>query len=505
MNKIDKIIAPVFPGWAASRMRSRWAIRAYEAAKPSRLRKTRSDNSNGDGVVAKAGGSLRAQARYLDENHDLARGVLNVLVNNIIGTGIRIEALAKDNKGELVGDFNTRLYQLFEDWMLRPEVTWELHWNQLQRLAVRCWMRDGEVLAQLLEGNIPTLEHGTKVPFSLEIIECDLLPIDLDDAKKGIIQGVQKNKWGKPNAYYLYKEHPGDPNASLTLLSETKRVVADNMLHLKLSDRIRQTRGVSIFASVLTRMDDIKDYEESERVAARVAAAMCAFIRKSNDAPITNAKTDSTGNRLMSMKPGMIFDNLMPGEDIAMMEANRPNTMLEQFRNSQLRAVAAGTCTSFSSISKDYNGTYSAQRQELVEQSVHYAVMREHFVERFVRPVWQRFVRVALLTDLIEVPPNLDEITLFDADFRGPSLPWIDPLKEINAEEKAVQAGFKARSQVIRERGNNPNIVNEQIKREREQEATDGMIFTSNAGSTIPTEPEQEKEDDQEKPDKKDK
>ncbi len=129
--------------------------------------------------------------------------------------------------------------------------------------------------------------------------------------------------------------------------------------------------------------------------------------------------------------------------------------------------------------------------------------MREHFVERFVRPVWQRFVRVALLTDLIEVPPNLDEMTLFDADFRGPSLPWIDPLKEINAEEKAVQAGFKARSQVIRERGNNPNIVNEQIKREREQEASDGMIFTSNAGSTIPIEPQQEKEDDQEKPDKK--
>ena len=30
---------------------------------------------------------------------DLARGVLNTLVNNIVGTGIRIEALAKDKKG----------------------------------------------------------------------------------------------------------------------------------------------------------------------------------------------------------------------------------------------------------------------------------------------------------------------------------------------------------------------------------------------------------------------
>ena len=49
--------------------------------------------------------------------------------------------------------------------------------------------------------------------------------------------------------------------------------------------------------------------------------------------------------------------------------------------------------------------------------------------------------------------------TITDADFRGPTIPWIDPLKEIHAEEKAVQAGFKSRSQVIRERGNNPSIV----------------------------------------------
>jgi lambda family phage portal protein len=185
----------------------------------------------------------------------------------------------------------------------------------------------------------------------------------------------------------------------------------------------------------------------------------------------------------MSMRPGMIFDNLLPGEEIDMIESNRPNTMLEQFRNSQLRAVAAGTSTSFSSIAKDYNGTYSAQRQELVEQSVHYSVLREHFVERFIRPIWQRFIRVALLTDLIEMPANLDVGTLTDADFRGPTMPWIDPLKEIHAEEKAVQAGFKCRSQVIRERGSNPAMVNEQIKRERAEEEYSDLVFTTNAGS----------------------
>ena len=483
MNNIDKIIAHISPSWAASRIRARLSLRAYEAAKPSRLHKKHTDRGSGDASVSLAGESMRIQARHLDENHDLARGVLNVLVNNIVGTGIRIESLVKDKKGESLTSFNNKLHQLFEDWMLKPEVTWELHWHQLQRLAARSWLRDGEVLAQLLEGTNSTLDHGSRIPFSIELIECDLLPMDFNDERKNIVQGVQKNKWGRPTGYYLYKQHPGDPNSTLSLKQDTKYISAENILHLKLTDRIRQARGVSMFASVLTRLDDIKEYEDSERIAARIASAMCAFIRKSPDGPVTSAITDSSGNRLMRMKPGMIFDNLLPGEEIDMIESNRPNTMLEQFRNSQLRAVAAGTYTSFSSIAKDYNGTYSAQRQELVEQSVHYAVLREHFIERFVRPIWQRFIRVVLLTDLIEVPRNIDMDTLLDADFRGPTMPWIDPLKEIHAEEKSVQAGFKSRSQVIRERGNNPAMVNEQIKRERMEEESADLVFTTNVGA----------------------
>lgn len=200
----------------------------------------------------------------------------------------------------------------------------------------------------------------------------------------------------------------------------------------------------------------------------------------------------------MKMQPGMIFDNLLPGEEIGMIDSNRPNAMLEQFRNSQLRAVAAGTATSFSSISKDYNGTYSAQRQELVEQSVHYAVMREYFIERCVRPIWERFVEMAVLSGQLDVPEaEINPLSLKKAGFQGPNMPWIDPQKEVTAEEKSVQAGFKSRSQVIRERGGNPQDVFEQIKQERVQESEAGISFSSSTGSPKP-EPKQEEPDNDE-------
>ena len=50
----------------------------------------------------------------------------------------------------------------------------------------------------------------------------------------------------------------------------------NSMGFLTLVKRINQARGVSIFHNVIRRLDDIQEIEESERVAARVAAAIAA-------------------------------------------------------------------------------------------------------------------------------------------------------------------------------------------------------------------------------------
>lgn len=487
-NAFDTAIEAIFPQTALRRETARKILaaqRAYEAAQPSRLRKTKTDPGSGDAIVERAGESLRLQARHLDENHDLAGGVLDCLVNNVVGRGVTVEPQVKLASGDLAKPINDRLMELWEEWVRFPEVTWECHWNHMLRMVARHWFRDGEVLLKHIEGTSHSIDHGTLVPYSLEMIEADFLPFDYNDQKKRIIHGVEKNAWRRPRAYYLYKEHPGDSH-TLVSRQDVKRFAAEKMLHLKIAKRISQTRGISIFASVMTRMEDIKDYELSERLAAKVAASICAFIRKSLDGPATGVQVDDAGQRLMKMQPGMIFDNLLPGEEVGMIDSNRPNTMLEQFRNSQLRAVAAGTSTSFSSISKDYNGTYSAQRQELVEQSVHYAVLREYFIERCVRPIWERFVTMAVLSGQLNISENeINRNTLKKAGFQGPIMPWIDPQKEAVAEEKMVQSGFKSRAQVIRERGGNPQDVFEQIKQEREQEKEAGVSFTtSNGGSS---------------------
>ena len=500
MNIIDRTIEVISPEAALRRDTARKVLkaqRAYEAAQPSRLRKLKTDSGSGDAILERAGESLRLQARHLDENHDLASGVLDCLVNNVVGRGIAVEPQVKRKGGDLAKPINDQLMELWEEWTRFPEVTWEHHFNQALRLIARHWFRDGEVLIKHVEGTRRDLDHGTLVPYSLELIEADFLPFDLNDQKKKITHGVEKNGWRRPRAYYLYKTHPGDSHSFITR-ADTKRFMAEKILHLKISKRISQTRGVSVFAGVMTRLEDIKDYEVSERLAAKVAASICAYIRKSLDGPASGVQLDDAGNRLMKMQPGMIFDNLLPGEEVGMIDSNRPNSMLEQFRNSQLRAVAAGTNTGFSSISKDYRGTYSSQRQELVEQSVHYAVLREYFIERCVRPIWERFVEMAILSGQLELPKQgINPRSLKKAEFQGPVMPWIDPQKEAVAEEKLIQAGLKARAQSIRERGGNPQDTFEQIKQEREQDEQAGLSFsTSNGGAPAPTEQPNDKENE---------
>ncbi|EMK8764586.1 phage portal protein, partial [Escherichia coli] len=226
--------------------------------------------------------------------------------------------------------------------------------------------------------------------------EADFVPVNLNtNAGQQIRQGIILNNWGRPVGYRVYKYHPANLRG---FSAELKTVKADSMLHLAMRKRLHQVRGVSLLHGVIRRIADLKDYEESERVAARIAAALGFYIKRGDAAsfPTDNDWTPSEQkNRYFDISPGMIFDELAPGEDLGMVESNRPNVHLYEFRNGQLRAVAAGTRGSYSSIARDYNGSYSSQRQELVEGYEGYGVLQQWFVGQYSRPVYRAWLEQA--------------------------------------------------------------------------------------------------------------
>jgi lambda family phage portal protein len=225
-------------------------------------------------------------------------------------------------------------------------------------------------------------------------------------------------------------------------------------------DRINQVRGISLFASVIERLLDVKDYEDSERIAAKVAASLCAVITRGTVEDWVQPK-DGEKYQDMRMRPGMIY-NLQPGESVETINSTRPNPKVEDFRTGQLRAAAGGIEISYSSFAKDYNGTYSAQRQELVEQYGAYGVLSAEFINQDVRDDYETFVSVAIAGGALKLPKDIDPASVLDALYIPPAMPWLDLLKEAEAFQAMEESAFISGPEIIRRRGGDWRDVLEQ-------------------------------------------
>ena len=469
MNIFDKIVTAVSPQRGLRRLQSRRAIKAYyEAATPSRYHKKRTDRGSADSVNAAAGDSLRIQARHLEENFDIAKNALDILVDNVVGMGIMPEPQIRRVDGTPHKEFNKQLRDLHRDWVKNAYVTDDYDYYAGQRLEARSLFRDGEILKQHLEGVVPGLKHGTKVPYSIELIEADYLPLSLTNPEKNIIQGVEKNAWGQARAFHVYKHHPGGDRFA----GETKRVSSDRMTHVKMIHRIGQTRGTTVFAPVLNRFDDIKDICESERVAARVAAAFTFYIKKGMP-ELYVPPTESGESREMEMSPGMGLDNLQPGEDYGTLDSNRPNNEIVPFIGFNQRCAAGGVGISYSSLAKQYDGSWSSKRQEANEQYIHYGTLWSYFVSRSVSEDWKRFARMAQL--MIDIPSDVDRTTLLDADYSRPPLLTIDANKELSGVEKKLKLQLTSKSEELRKQGKNPDDMRTSIMQEIDEDDAAGM------------------------------
>ncbi|HGM6931510.1 TPA: phage portal protein [Stenotrophomonas maltophilia] len=449
--------------------------RAHEVTRPSRNRKLARDWGSGNAIAGMDARQLRDQARHLERDLDLADNALNVLVQNTVGAGIDVLSAPRLPGQPINRELALQLDDLWDAWWDAPEATRTHDYGMCQQLLARSWFRDGDAFYQDLIGTVPYFEHGTAVPYSFEMLEADLVPLDFNDPARNILQGVERNAWGRPIAFHVYKSHPGDPMGTRL---ETKRVSAEFMHCIALMKRLHQVRGLSVFASAMSRFEDVKDYEESERIAAKVAASMTFQIKKGGgeqygaDLGGQAILQDGVPIRELRLAPGAIFDDLLPGESIESLGTDRPNPNAATWRKEQLRAAAGGIGVSYSSLSLDYNGTYSAQRQELVEKWGSYLMLAERFIALCVRPQRMRFVEACVLSGRVRLPRGWTLRDLAASTYVRPVMPWIDPLKEAYARGEAEDRGWVSPQQNTLQYGNNPAEVLRQRQDWQEQTQT---------------------------------
>lgn len=425
---------------------------------------------------------LRARSRELAMNNDYARKYLGMCVTNIVGpAGITFQNKVKDPGGVLDKNVNNSVETAFDEWAKKgsASVCGKLSWIDIQRLVIQSVARDGEVLVRKVRG------AGNKYRFALQVIEADLLDenynLDLGNGNQ-IRMGVESDKWGRPVAYHVFKNHPGDYMHGTTYdIGRYERIPAEDMVHLFDTVRPGQSRGVPWMHSAMTRLNMLGGYEEAELVAARVGASKMGFFTKNGEGNYDTSAGAGSDEMLVEAEPGT-FETLPEGMDFKPWDPTHPAGNFPFFLKAMLRGVASGLGVAYNSLASDLESVnYSSIRAGSIEERDNWRIRQGWFIEQFCQPVFEGWLDAALINGLLGGAKPLP-YSKFDK-FNAPSWKvrgweWVDPLKDMKANIEAVNSGMATRTQILAEQGLDIEQVFEELAAEKKLATENGLDFT---------------------------
>lgn len=473
-------------------------VRNYAAAKVNRLTADwTSSIGSADSMIHAGLRVIRARSRELAMNNDYARRFLKRTTSNVIGcNGIRLQPLARDTNGELDKIANDIIQEQWTKWGKKGTCTTcgRMSWIDAQKMFLESIARDGEIIVRLVKG-FPN-EFG----FALQFIEADHLDEQLNTSLNDgfyIRMGVEFDKWNRPVAYHISTQHPGD-NFGNIREQKRERIKAEDIIHDFILERPSQSRGVPWMHTAMTRLNMLGAYEEAELIAARVGASKMGFFVSPDGAGYTG-QDEEDGAPIMEADPGT-FEQLPSGMDFKTFDPDHPVTAFGDFEKAILRGVASGLDISYNTLANDLEGVnFSSIRQGSLEDRDTWRILQKWVIEHFCNVVYESWLLMAMTTKAVNLP-----VTKFDK-FNNPSWKargwqWIDPQKENNANNIAINQGTKSRTMIAAEQGVDVEEVFEQLALEKELAEKHGISISNQPQPT-----NEEVTDDDEKQDDNDK
>ena len=411
---------------------------------------------------------LRDRARELARNDSYIARYLNLMVSNVIGKhGVRISSKARNDDQSLDIGANILIEIAWKEWNKVGNCTanGRLSFLDCQKIFIESLARDGEVLIRKIK--------NTKSPFGFQIqfLEADHLDEKKNDihSKNGnkIKMGVEVDKYDKPVAYHLYKDHPYDR----TYLNNNQhiRVPAEEIIHAYLPNRAEQTRGVSLIATSMSNVKMLNGYLEAEIVAARVGASKMGFFTSPDgDGYVGDSEMEDTFNPVASANAGT-FEQLPAGMDFKAFDPNHPTSAFESFTTSVLRSIASGLNISYHSLSNDLTSVnYSSIRQGALEDRSMFQIYQQFVIEHFIDPIFKSWLEMAISTGYINLPMGKFDKFANSVNYIPRSFQWIDPLKEMQSSILGLQNGTMTYSDISAAYGRDTEELFEQHQKEIE-------------------------------------
>jgi len=407
-------------------------------------------------------------------NNPWAANGVQVLTTALVGAGITPASVHPTPAvRKLLG--NT-----FAAWSDRADADGVTDFGGLQSAATAAMIGDGEAFFHVI-----VTPDGLRLRlFPAEMVDASHT-VELGNGRR-IVAGIEFDAAGNRVAYHVSPVRPTD---TYTNYAPPVRVRASDIIHLFRPLGAGQVRGISWLAPVLLRLSELDQLEDALLVGAKVAAMHAGFLVDQNGAATgENPYSDGqqSGSILESgLEPGTL-KFLPPGWDV---KFSTPQQAAESigFAQLQLRAVAAGLGVPEHLLTGDLRGAnYSSLRAGLVAFRQRLEQIQYHIlIPQLLRPVWERVLTLEVLRGSLDAPDF--EWRMADylaAEWYPPAQPWVDPLKDIQAEALAVQNGFRSRRQVVAAQGYGVEDLDAEIAADNRRAAELGLTFSNPAPDT---------------------
>lgn len=461
-NWLERVIGWVAPGLAMRREYERQALtRAYEAASPRDKWRPRRPGASGNADFLADGATLRVKARALAQNVPYINAALNALVAHTVGTGITPTPMGA-NKDVLA--------TLWKRWMKVADADGRVDFNGLLAQAYRAMEVDGEVLVRMRPRR-PT--DGLPVPLQVQLLEIDWVDTGRQQgAQEGnsIVNGFEYDSLGRWVATWLFPVHPGDLNLNMVNarggFGVSRRVPAENMLHLKRGHALRpgQGRGITRLASAIPLVRDLQTLQDAElarknletRLAVLATGDVAKMGTEDQGQRVTSEQARATG-QLGDLPPGGIVQ-LPQGMDLTVVAPHAAPGFIEAVKHHLHVILAAigvpyewGTGdmseVNFSSARVRIN---DVRRQVEVEQWL-------NLVPNFCQPIWDAFVEAAYLAGKVRAPEAA-------VDWSTPKWDYVNVQQEVAADIDEISVGLSSISEKLRRRNLDPDTVFNEIE-----------------------------------------
>ncbi|MHB8953560.1 MAG: phage portal protein [Pirellulaceae bacterium] len=383
--------------------------------------------------------TIRGRASYEVKNNGMLKGMIATHADDIVGPdGPQLQVQSDDDR------YNEALEELWRQWFYAPTHIPNMSGSALLRLWVKSLWKQGGFLAQIItdsmaEGPVKLRlrpMHTRRLGTPAQLVGNDL-----------VYNGVEYDLLGRPVRYWIQQQR-GIGTGYVNVTSYDP-VPADLVIHEYIRDEEDQGIGDPWLSPSLQPSADLRDYDDAVQDAARQLADNTPVLKAvgSDVVTWTNPESMTRERRVVPMLP--------PGWEAQWPNATQPAAQYPEYRGERMREFGRPVGMPLMLIRLDSSKhNYSSARFD--SQVYDRAVLG---IQSWLSGSEQSYGTLNRLVDEIakearfSVPELRSKPNRVVYEWTWPKRPHVDPSKEANGDQTALQTGTLTEIDVLASRG----------------------------------------------------